>query len=99
MIYKLNIKKSKLIVFNLKTKVEERNITFGSDSISDEKPQNITRMLGVWLNSRLKERQLFIKAKEIVQQTVQALRWKKLTASQLAYINNMCIIPKLCYLL
>ena len=53
----INVKKSKLIVFNPKTKVEERNITFGSDSISDENQQNITRMLGVWLNSRLKERQ------------------------------------------
>src|SRR5260363_91223 len=45
----INVKKSNLIVFNPKTKVEERNITFGSDSISDEKSQNITRLLGVWL--------------------------------------------------
>ncbi|CAG8766332.1 30027_t:CDS:2 [Gigaspora margarita] len=49
---------------------EERNITFGSDFISDEKSHNITRLLGVWLNSRLNEKQLFIKAKGIVQQTV-----------------------------
>src|SRR5260363_223970 len=95
----INVKKSNLIVFNPKTKVEERSFIFGSNSISDEKLHNITRLLGVWLNSRLNERQLFLKAKRIVQQTVQALRWKKLTASQLAYINNMCIIPKLCYLL
>ncbi|CAG8797372.1 1252_t:CDS:2, partial [Gigaspora margarita] len=42
----INVKKSNLIVFNPKTKVEERSITFGSDSISDKKPHNITRLLG-----------------------------------------------------
>ncbi|CAG8843662.1 10345_t:CDS:2, partial [Gigaspora margarita] len=61
----INVKKSNLIVFNPKTKVEERSITFGSDSILDEKLYNIMRLLGVWLNSRLNERQLFLKAKRI----------------------------------
>ncbi|CAG8828085.1 38349_t:CDS:2, partial [Gigaspora margarita] len=65
----------------LQKEVEVRNITFGNDFISDEKLHNIMRLLGVWLNSRLNERQLFLKAKGIVQQTVQALRWKKLMAS------------------
>src|SRR5260364_234590 len=51
----INVKKSNLIVFNSKTKVEERSIIFGSDSILDEKPHNIMRLLGVWLNSKLNE--------------------------------------------
>ncbi|CAG8853509.1 10670_t:CDS:2, partial [Gigaspora margarita] len=42
---KINVKKSNLIVFNPKTKMKERNITFGSDSILDEKPHSITRLL------------------------------------------------------
>ncbi|CAG8845567.1 34981_t:CDS:1, partial [Gigaspora margarita] len=63
----INVKKSNLIVFNPKTKMKERNITFGSDSISDEKPHSITRLLGIWLNSRLYKKQLFLKAKGIVQ--------------------------------
>ncbi|CAG8843441.1 20367_t:CDS:2, partial [Gigaspora margarita] len=75
-----NVKKSNLIVFNPKTKIEEKNITFGSNSISDEKPYSIMRLLGIWLNSRLNEKQLFLKAKRIVQQIVQTLRWKKLIA-------------------
>ncbi|CAG8715534.1 24793_t:CDS:2, partial [Gigaspora margarita] len=55
-------------------KMKERNIIFGSNFISDKKPYSITRLLDIWLNSRLNKKQLFLKAKKIVQQTVQTLR-------------------------
>ncbi|CAG8856968.1 26756_t:CDS:1, partial [Gigaspora margarita] len=48
----------------------------------------ILRFLGVWINSLVKETSLVAKAKFIIRQTIDSLRPKTLTASQLTYINN-----------
>ena len=59
----------------------------------------IIRVLGIWINNKLKKSYIKAKAKEIVRQTMQGLKSKKIMLSQLVYINNMYIIPKLYYLL
>jgi len=59
----------------------------------------ITRFLGVWLNNKLDESLVKARAKEIVRSTTRILNPKKLSVAQAAYINNMCIVPKLCYIL
>jgi hypothetical protein len=95
----INGKKTKLIVMNSKLKKEEKKLSFGQEWIKEEGENKITRFLGIWLNCKLKESLVRAKAKEIVRATVRGLDAKKITISQVVYINNICIISKLCYIL
>jgi ligand-binding SRPBCC domain-containing protein len=95
----INGKKSKLLIMNSKETKENRKIKLGDEWIYEEDKSKITRFLGIWLNNRLKETIIRAKAKELVRSTVEGLRGKKMTIAQVAYINNMCIVPKLNYML
>src|ERR1043165_2814272 len=95
----INRKKTKLITMNTKSDKKERTIFFGKEWIQEESENKIIQFLGIWLNCKLKESTIRSRAKEVIRTFIQGLNLKKLTVSQILYINNMCIISKLCYIL
>jgi hypothetical protein len=95
----INRKKSKLIIMNSRKKKDNKEIIIGGKQIQEESTNKITRFLGVWLNCKLKDSLIRSRAQETVRSTIRSLDTKKMTISQVSYINNMCIIPKLLYIL
>ncbi|CAG8802299.1 17754_t:CDS:1, partial [Gigaspora rosea] len=65
----------------------------------EESDNKIVRFLGIWLNCKLNESLVKARAIEIVRSIAQQLSKKRITLSKIAYVNNMCILSKLCYLL
>ena len=67
--------------------------------IKVKKPEESTRFLGVWISLKKQERTSILRCKKEVGKVTCILRHKKLSASQIIYINNMVLLPKLEYLL
>ena len=95
----INGKKSKLIIVNPSITKEDRKINLGNEWVQAEGKSKTTRFLGIWLSNKLCESQTKTRAKELVQATAKTLSTKKMTQAQVAYINNICIVPKLTYML
>ena len=67
--------------------------------VQAERKSKTTQFLGIWLDNKLCESQIKTRAKELVRSTVKILNTKKMTGAQVSYINNMCIVSKLTYML
>ena len=67
--------------------------------IKVKKPEESTRFLDVWISLKKQERTSILWCKKEVGKVTCILRYKKLSASQIIYINNMVLLPKLEYLL
>ena len=78
---------------------ENRKVRLSNEWIFEEEKTKITKFLGIWLNNKLNEGQVKARAKELVRSTARLLNTKKITGAQISYINNMCIVPKLVYML
>ena len=64
-----------------------------------KKLEESTRFLEVWISLRKQEKISTLQYKKEVGKLTSILRYKKLSASQIIYINNMVLLPKLEYLL
>ena len=95
----INGKKSKLITVNSRESFNNSKIKLGEEWVQAERKSKTTRFLGIWLGNKLCESQIKTRAKELVRSTVKILNTKKMTGAQVSYINNMCIVPKLTYML
>ena len=96
---RVNPKKSKLIVINSSEKSINKNILVANEKVEAEKGRSLTRFLGAYLSEKAQSTLIKNKARLLVQLTIKTIRNKKLTLSQLIYLNNMYLIPKLCYIL
>ena len=67
--------------------------------IKVKKSEEDTRFLDVWISLRKQERTSILQYKKEVGKLTCILRYKKLSASQIIYINNIILLLKLEYLL
>ena len=98
----INRAKSEAIAWRLhKQEKEEDSIQIGTlpSLVKVKKPEESTRFLGVWISLRKQEKTSTLLCKKEVGKLTSILRYKKLSASQIIYINNMVLLPKLEYLL
>src|SRR6185295_10647321 len=92
-------KKSKLIIMNPSKPKENKKVRLNNEWIFEKEKTKITKFLGIWLNNKLNKSQVKARAKELVRSTARLLNTKKITDAQISYINNICIVPKLVYML
>ena len=63
------------------SKTEDRSIIINGVYVAAERKKSLTRLLGIWLETELKETLVIKKAKAIVKQLTRTLQFKKLTIS------------------
>ena len=99
----INSTKSKLLVIKgrLSKSVAKSKefVSFGKSIVEEEEANTAIKYLDVWLSSGMRKKPIIQKARATVNLAVKTLYGKKMSWSQLAYINNLCILPKVEYML
>src|SRR5437868_9958725 len=95
----INPSKSRLITINTKSNIEEHKIIVDKQEVYATKEKEAVRFLGVWIGQKLGKKQIVAKAKQVVRLFVNTIKKKIVTTSQVLYINNVCLMPKLEYIL
>ncbi|CAG8855344.1 37962_t:CDS:1, partial [Gigaspora margarita] len=95
----INATKSKLLVLNSTLRKEDQYIEIEGHKVMATGKNTLMRFLGVWIGTTANEKLVVKRAKMIVGMFHRTLQFKSLSISQLSYINNMCIVPKLVYML
>src|SRR5437868_4643132 len=95
----INSSKSKLITINAKSNIEECKVIVDKQEVYTTKEKEAVRFLGVWIGQKLGKKQIVAKAKQVVRLFANMIKKKIVTTSQVLYINNVCLMPKLEYIL
>ena len=84
---------------NTKRKPEERKVIVGKQELFSMKEKEAVRFLGIWIGNKFGKKQIIAKAKQMTRLFTNLMKKKLVSVSQVLYINNICLIPKLEYLL
>jgi len=95
----INGSKSKLVIINSKLPKEESCVFFCKTKLFAEPKLYDVKFLGIYLHTSKDLAKIKRKVKKIVGLFTHVLEKKKVTASQLSYINNQVLLPKLEYIL
>ena len=63
------------------------------------KEKEAVRFLGIWIEQKISKKHIVAKAKQVVRLFANMIKKKIVSISQVLYINNVCLIPKLEYIL
>src|SRR5260364_386276 len=95
----INGKKSKLAVLNMLNTKEDRNVKFGDAIVKAEENMSEIKFLGVYLYTKKELPIIKKKIRKLISLFAHTLEKKQIMVSQLVYINNQVLIPKLEYIL
>src|SRR5437868_3985056 len=95
----INLFKSKLITINAKSNIEEYKVIVDKQEIYTTKEKEVVRFLEIWIRQKLGKKQIVAKARQVVRLFANIIKKKIVSTSQVLYINNICLMPKLEYIL
>ena len=95
----INPTKSKLVILNSKKSIKDQKILVGRQEIYPTREEELVRFLGIWIGHKVGKKQIVARAKQISRLFANTIRRKIVSASQVLYINNTCLLPKLEYIL
>lgn len=95
----INPSKSKLIVFNNKNLEEDSKIEIQGQEVKPTRKKEMVRFLGIWIGNKVQKAEQIARTKKIVGLYTTIIKKKKVSVSQVLYINNICLIPKIEYIL
>ena len=95
----INPSKSRLITINTKSNIEERKVIEDKQEVYTTKEKEAVRFLGIWIGQKIDKKYIVAKAKQVVRLFANMIKKKIVSTSQVLYINNICLIPKLEYIL
>src|SRR5205814_2478808 len=63
------------------------------------KEKEVVHFLGTWIGQKVEKKQIVAKAKQIARLFTNTIKKKIVSTSQVLYINNVCLMPRLEYIL